>query len=710
MKSSELNKILKEIVTEELTNEGYDVPFEESMEDSTPEVVSADGNDLYLKMLDIANLDDPSLRLIVALRKAIAKRVKETNDLKVLIGVFNKEFGGYHIQQANDFRKREGKPPIKDAWEYYENEELQEGYGMSRIIKLKQRRDPDGIEKKKEPHDQLDDEPEGVHDPSSLNFDWKRFGTTPRIHDYKEVKTEVNHTQTSSGQSIIAQGAPGSVIRFATENPELIKQMRDWAADCQWKDDEDLPDMSDEEILRGVQQHYEGGIRAFIRDSNSKAEVPVGYKETTNEASTDWVSPVSAYEDGLQNGKTDKSLSQKPLGLKAGPSPNQKAYSQGYYDGYYGIKGNEYSNMKFREGYGAGDMSKDPKKAFRGARWTVKFETITESEVKSIIKDIINEIVSEMWADIGNTSGDTNKEGPTGRATEPGSDKNLVDLYKGGKPDSMAGLPSVGGGMSENADYEKWVDDYVGEKCPQCGMVAKAGEGQVLNSSNPTVHQCKCGHKWNPDNEKSTITKSKGLVKETTWQLPDETLKQYDTVKEWERDNLDGLHKYTGEPLKNYGFIYKVGDVVPSGEYNRRNAMHLWNIAKKKQQDNISLGKPLYEAKGSTSKDKLHSMLKESVHEVLKEYSEQEEQQFINSIAAISHAAVSRTSEMSPREALDKFKEINKYAETLVKFHRGTPKSVSDNTLEKTSLGVTQETISRTKNVLERMLFQKRKK
>jgi len=62
-----------------------------------------------------------------------------------------------------------------------------------------------------------------------------------------------------------------------------------------------------------------------------------------------WATPVSAYEDGNINGKTDKSNSIEPVGLHAGPSPNQKAYSQGYYDGYYGTKGNEYSKMKFRE-------------------------------------------------------------------------------------------------------------------------------------------------------------------------------------------------------------------------------------------------------------------------------------------------------------------------------------------------------------------------
>jgi len=81
----------------------------------TPDIKSADGNDLYLKMLDIANLDDPSYRLITALKYAIIKRVKDASDLKQLQDAFNKEFGGFHCQQAK-----------KTAWDYYTKENLDE--------------------------------------------------------------------------------------------------------------------------------------------------------------------------------------------------------------------------------------------------------------------------------------------------------------------------------------------------------------------------------------------------------------------------------------------------------------------------------------------------------------------------------------------------------------------------------------------------------
>ena len=111
----------------------------------------------------------------------------------------------------------------------------------------------------------------------------------------------------------------------------------------------------------------------------------------------EWSSTVSAYEDGFKNGKLDKSMGQEnPLGLKAGPSPNQKAYSQGYYDGYTGSKKSSYDSMKFREGYGYvhdKDMKKDPKH-IKGKRWTVKYENnIPLNEVKSVIKEILNEML-----------------------------------------------------------------------------------------------------------------------------------------------------------------------------------------------------------------------------------------------------------------------------------------------------------------------------
>ena len=217
---------------------------------------------------------------------------------------------------------------------------------------------------------------------------------------------EINHTIDSSGKSIVSQGAPGSVVRFATENPEIIKTMRDWISDCSWLDldGSEVDSLSDEEVLRGVQKHFDGGIKEFIRTCNSTAQVPVGYKE----------------------------------------------------------------------GYGMGDMSKDPKRAFKGARWTVKYNEskISISEVKNIIKELISEAFGEDDIGIGgsddnmdnsNDSGTTLKRA-TGRLTEPGEDEELVSLYKGSKPESTAGLPSVGGAMSETMEKP---DDWNPQSIPK---------------------------------------------------------------------------------------------------------------------------------------------------------------------------------------------------------------------------------------------------
>jgi hypothetical protein len=50
-------------------------------------------------------------------------------------------------------------------------------------------------------------------------------------------------------------------------SPEDIKQMRDWAEECQWADDCEIADFSDAEVIRGVNRFYEGGLIQFQRDS-----------------------------------------------------------------------------------------------------------------------------------------------------------------------------------------------------------------------------------------------------------------------------------------------------------------------------------------------------------------------------------------------------------------------------------------------------------
>jgi hypothetical protein len=67
----------------------------------------------------------------------------------------------------------------------------------------------------------------------------------------------------------------GSLPQFESVDPsqitpEIIQAMRNWAKDCQWRDVSDeaeIDEMPDSEIISGVAQNYDGGIEAFIADS-----------------------------------------------------------------------------------------------------------------------------------------------------------------------------------------------------------------------------------------------------------------------------------------------------------------------------------------------------------------------------------------------------------------------------------------------------------
>ena len=48
---------------------------------------------------------------------------------------------------------------------------------------------------------------------------------------------------------------------------DLIKEARAWLADLEWADEPDFAAMSDEQIRRGVQRHYDGGWAGFVADA-----------------------------------------------------------------------------------------------------------------------------------------------------------------------------------------------------------------------------------------------------------------------------------------------------------------------------------------------------------------------------------------------------------------------------------------------------------
>lgn len=45
-----------------------------------------------------------------------------------------------------------------------------------------------------------------------------------------------------------------------------IKAMREWISDCQWGDVDDVSELSDFEVVRGVDDNYGGGLDAFIHE------------------------------------------------------------------------------------------------------------------------------------------------------------------------------------------------------------------------------------------------------------------------------------------------------------------------------------------------------------------------------------------------------------------------------------------------------------
>lgn len=62
-----------------------------------------------------------------------------------------------------------------------------------------------------------------------------------------------------------ARLTPAQVAELA--GPELISAARSWAADCQWLDSEEIADLTDAQVVAGVQQHYDGGWAQFTEDS-----------------------------------------------------------------------------------------------------------------------------------------------------------------------------------------------------------------------------------------------------------------------------------------------------------------------------------------------------------------------------------------------------------------------------------------------------------
>lgn len=51
-------------------------------------------------------------------------------------------------------------------------------------------------------------------------------------------------------------------------NEDLLTEMRGWVSDCVWADmdEEEIAELSRDQLLRGVEKHYVGGVRQFVID------------------------------------------------------------------------------------------------------------------------------------------------------------------------------------------------------------------------------------------------------------------------------------------------------------------------------------------------------------------------------------------------------------------------------------------------------------
>lgn len=60
----------------------------------------------------------------------------------------------------------------------------------------------------------------------------------------------------------------GDAVRAALGEIELISAAREWVSECTWADlePEDVDDLTDDEIKRGVERYYDGGWQGFVRD------------------------------------------------------------------------------------------------------------------------------------------------------------------------------------------------------------------------------------------------------------------------------------------------------------------------------------------------------------------------------------------------------------------------------------------------------------
>ena len=49
--------------------------------------------------------------------------------------------------------------------------------------------------------------------------------------------------------------------------PHVITAAREWVADCNFLDADYIDSYTDQQILAGIERHYEGGLKQFLTDN-----------------------------------------------------------------------------------------------------------------------------------------------------------------------------------------------------------------------------------------------------------------------------------------------------------------------------------------------------------------------------------------------------------------------------------------------------------
>jgi hypothetical protein len=285
-------------------------------------------------------------------------------------------------------------------------------------------------------------------------------------------------------------------------------------------------------------------------------------------------------------------------------------------------------DVPFEEGYGMGDMKKDPKKAFDKARWTVKYdESVSLAEVKRIIAQLLLEEGKKLKEDTAPTKNndpiissmkDWIKECLPWRDLQ--SEEEVDELtpdevlagvnahYEGGLQqfykDSQGSYKQSASAMNENVSG--WNPQPLPKDANSIANLIhslREGIGIFFSYDNKTGHQGDWVHV-------SCVVEGDYINYRVASNATDKKqLESEDEINELANEVASGGYNfYSIEPLQDYKkSTYRAEDPTGQddpGEYEINGPDY-----PKPEYESVS--RPLYEAKGKNSREKLRSIIRE---------------------------------------------------------------------------------------------------